>query len=389
MATKSLKDHALAGSLNRLEELLDDPSLQTPEVAADETAQFNRDKLQHVVKSLKSLINQSPATLVSEVALNQLNANLQQPIAELTSFISNKNVGHLANAVSHVDSNVFSYTWAFIPKINPLSKAGAGEIIESIQEQSRQTISRLNDQNEQLEHRIAELTEEIGTQEQRLTELQEASATSKAEGAAALANLETVFNKNQTQRNSDFSELLQRVTNDLAAAKKDFSDSASSTIDALEKHKSDAARIVQVVGDIGVTGNYQTIANKEARQANLWRRVTVGLFACGLAMAGFTFYKFYHEPVSSSNTLAIAVRLLYALAVASPAFYTARESARHRTNADRARQTELELASLGPFIELMKGDDKDAIRKSLISTYFGRHVDAHEVKTILDPNSKA
>src|SRR3546814_15128885 len=72
--------------------------------------------------------------------------------------------------------------------------------------------------------------------------------------------------------------------------------------------RSDAARIVQVVGDIGVTGNYQTIANKEARQANLWRRVTVGLFACGLAMAGFTFYKFYHEPVSSSNTLAIAVR---------------------------------------------------------------------------------
>src|SRR3546814_1699158 len=132
--------------------------------------------------------------------------------------------------------------------------------------------------------------------------------------------------------------------------------------------RSDAARIVQVVGDIGVTGNYQTIANKEARQANLWRRVTVGLFACGLAMAGFTFYKFYHEPVSSSNTLAIAVRLLYALAVASPAFYTARESARHRTNDDRARQTELELASLGPFNELLKDDDKDAIRKSLIST---------------------
>src|SRR3546814_12475589 len=90
------------------------------------------------------------------------------------------------------------------------------------------------DQNGQLEHRIAELTEEIGAQEQRLTELQEASATSKAEGAAALANLETVFNKNQTQRDSDFSELLQRVTNDIAIAKKDFSASESSAIAALE-----------------------------------------------------------------------------------------------------------------------------------------------------------
>jgi hypothetical protein len=389
VANKSLKDHAVAGSLNRLEELLNDPSLQAAEVAANETSQFHRDKLQHVVKSLKSLINQSPATLVSEVALNQLNANLQQPIAELTSFISNKNAGHLANAVSHVDSNVFNYTWAFIPKANPLSKAGVGELIESIQEQSRQTILQLNDQNGQLERRIAKLTEEIEAQEQRLVELQEASATSKAEGAAALANLETIFNKNQTQRDVDFSDLLQRATNDLATTKKEFSDSANSAIDALEKHKSDAARIVQVVGDIGVTGNYQTIANTEAHQANLWRLITVGLFACGLAMAGFTFYKFYHEPVSTNNPLAIAVRLLYALAVASPAFYTARESARHRTNADRARQTELELASLGPFIELLKDDDKDDIRKSLISTYFGRHVDAHEVRTILDSGSKA
>lgn len=326
---------------------------------------------------------------MSDVALNQLNANLQQPIAELTSFISNKNVGHLANAVSHLDSNVFNYTWAFLPKINPLSKASVREIIESLQEQSRQTIFQLNDQNEQLEQRIAKLTGEIGAQERRLTELQEASAASKAESAAVLANLETVFNKNQTQRDSDFSELLQRVTNDFETAKQGFSDNADSALDALEKHKSDAARIVQVVGDIGVTGNYQAIADKEAHQANLWRRVTVGLFACGLAMAGFTFYKFYHEPVSSSNTLAIAIRLLYALAVASPAFYTARESARHRTNADRARQTELELASLGPFIELLKDDDKDAIRKSLISTYFGRHVEAHEVKTVLDSNSKA
>ena len=133
---------------------------------------------------------------------------------------------------------------------------------------------------------------------------------------------------------------------------------------------------------------YQTIANAETGQANLWRWITIALFACGLAMAGATFFKFYHEPVNTDNTLAILVRLLYALAIAAPAFYTARESARHRTNADRARQTELELASLGPFIELMNEQDKEEIRKSLIPTYFGRPVDAHEIKTMLDVGGK-
>lgn len=107
MATKNLKDHAITASLNIL--LLSDKSLQDPKVASDEAAQFNRDKLLNVVRSLRTLVNQSSATMVSESALNQMNSNLQLPISELTSFVSNRNVGHLANAVSYIDQNVLNY----------------------------------------------------------------------------------------------------------------------------------------------------------------------------------------------------------------------------------------------------------------------------------------
>jgi hypothetical protein len=327
--------------------------------------------------------------LVSETALNQMNANLQTPISELTAFVSNKNTGHLANAVAQIDQNVLNYTWAFIPKATPLSKAEAGEIIDSLQERSRQTIEQLNGQKDNLELRIAQLVDSLQLQEGRLTELKETQAQSKVEMAASLSNLETTFNKDQLQRDTDFSAFVNEAKESLTEARRELDQTAKDVIEALNKHKADAARIVQVVGDTGVTGNYQNIANKETAQANLWRWITIGLFACGLLMAGTTFYKFYHEPVNPTNTLAIAVRLLYALAIAAPAFYTARESARHRTNADRARQTELELASLGPFIELMTDQDKEEIRKSLIPTYFGRPVDAHEIKTLLDSGAKA
>lgn len=144
MATKSLKDHAVTASLDRLQELLDDSSLQAAELVSNEDAQFNREKLQNIVKSLKSLINQSSASLVSESALKQMNVNLQQPINELTAFVSNKNVGHLANAVAQIDQNVLSYTWGFLPKANQLSKAGVGEIIDTLQGRSQQTLSQLN-----------------------------------------------------------------------------------------------------------------------------------------------------------------------------------------------------------------------------------------------------
>lgn len=388
MTVKSLKNHAISASLARLQELLDDEAFQSPQIASDETAQFNREKIQGITKSLRSLVNQSAATLVSETALNQMNANLQSPIGELTSFISNNSVGHLANAVAQLDQNVLNYTWAFLPKVNPPSKAELGEIIDSLLERSRQTIEQLNTQKDELESTISDLKDSVQTQEQRLSELNESQAQLKTAMVAFLSGLETAFNKAQLQRDNDFATAINDSREKLAEASRNFNENASGVIESLETHKSNAARIVQVVGDIGVTGNYKTIADNETEQANLWRWITISLFAAGIAMAAATFYKFYHEPVTPTNTLAIAIRLLYALAIAAPAFYTARESARHRTNADRARQTELELASLGPFIELMEEKDKEEIRKSLISTYFGRQVDAHEIKTVLDTGGK-
>jgi hypothetical protein len=367
-----------------MQALLGDKALQAAEISLDESASFNREKLQGLVKSLRSLINQSAASSVSETALNQMNSNLQYVVGEITSFISNGNAGHLANATNHADQNVLNYTWAFLPRPQQNLKADLGEIIDSVQERSRETIAELENQRRELEKRIAELASGVNSQNARLNELDETNARIKAESAASISNLETVFNRNQTERDNSFNALVNEAREALDDSIRKMESETLDLVETLKRHRDEAARIVQVVGDIGVTGNYQNIATKETSQADTWRRITMSLFVAGLAIAGFTFYKFYHEPVTPTNTLAIVVRLLYALAVAAPAFYTARESARHRTNADRAKQTELELASLGPFIELMKGEDKDEIRKSLIKSYFGRQIDPHEIKTILE-----
>lgn len=388
MALKTLKDHAILASLTRAQELLQDEAFQSSTITSDENALFNRDKIQIIAKSLRSLVSQSSAMMVSEAALNQMNTNLQSPINELTAFVANKNVGHLANAVTQLDQNVLNYTWAFLPKVSPLSKNEAGEIIDFLQEQSRKAITQIDNQRQQLASAITQLSEALQAQDNRLSELKESQAQLKAEMVVSLSDIQTSFNKDQLQRDNDFSELVIESKEKMTNSESEFKTHATSIIDSLNKYKADAARIVQVVGDIGVTGNYQNIANQETAQANLWRWITTGLFLCGLLMAAATFCKFYHEPVTATNTLAIAVRLLYALAIAAPAFYTARESARHRTNAHRARQTELELASLGPFIELMNEQDKEEIRKSLIPTYFGRPVDTHEIKTVLDVGTK-
>jgi hypothetical protein len=57
---------------------------------------------------------------------------------------------------------------------------------------------------------------------------------------------------------------------------------------------------------------------------------------------------------------------------------------RHRTNSDRARQTELELASVGPFIELLPEEKKIQIREELTKQYFGKSVEPHTINSPMD-----
>ena len=145
---------------------------------------------------------------------------------------------------------------------------------------------------------------------------------------------------------------------------------------------------MQSVGDILTTGTYKATAENEARLANRYRWVTIGLFGLGILIVISNFIMHavaaWNEVKFEESPWFIISRFATAIAVALPALYTARESARHRTNADRARQRELELTTLGPFIELLPSDKKAEIRDRLTDRYFGGEVEAHEVHAPVD-----
>lgn len=218
----------------------------------------------------------------------------------------------------------------------------------------------------------------------RLDTMQEATVRDRAEADAAVANLHKAFAEKEIERLAAFEAASLGHQQDYETRRTAFSLKASETLKELEEQRKNAARIVQVVGNIGVTGNYQQIADKEKSAANFWRWATVLIFAAGICVAAATFYKFWDQPFSTETTWSVVIRLLYAIAITAPAWYTARESARHRTNSDRARQTELELASIGPFIELMPAEKKIEILEALTKSYFGRTVEAHDVQSPMD-----
>lgn len=381
MTLTTFKSHPVHASARQLAELIARPELAEQGVSDDERASYARDKIAGIVRALEILLKQTPPAVVVMPALDQINSNLQSPISEVSQFLGNKNVGHLANAASYLDANVVSQFWGFAAR--PSDK-GAAEYVRKTVEVATESIRNLVTQRDALLSDLEALRKKVQESETRLAEAIEASSRERSEAAAAVANLDLQFSERERERATKFDESLSAIRKDASVAQGQIAQEAKVALSDTVRIRDDAARILGVVGEIGTTSNFRAIAESESRQANAWRWITVGLFAVGIGLAVATFVRFYFSAVTADTAVAIGVRLLYAIAVTAPAWYTARESARHRTNADKAKQTELELAALGPFIELMDKSKKDEIKEKLTEKYFGRSVEAHEVRTPLN-----
>lgn len=400
------RDHPIRAQLAQILDMQGREEFTDPSVAESEPIAFARDKVFGLSRLIASLLDMVPATLASSAALSNMQVQLQQPFSELSNFLSNRNPGHIANAAAQFDQNVMPLLWGLPQQINSLGEESLSAIVARQAQASIEAVQQLNAQRAELESRFAAVRAQADSLTSQLQFQSDAAARERAEAAATVANLQKEFADREIERGKNFETAAERQRRENKVAidklgsdvKKLFDDhkgifdslvadlgrQTSSLVEQIETKRQEAARIVQVVGNIGVTGNYQQIANAEAKDANFWRWATVLFFGSGISLAGMTFYKFWHEPLSTESLLSVAIRLLYAVAITAPAWYTARESARHRSNSDRARQTELELASIGPFIELMPEEKKVEIREALTKSYFGRQVEPHMVNSPVD-----
>lgn len=380
--TEAYAQHPIRELLNRFLDLESEAALFEPDVSSNQSAAHGRDKAFAFAKLLKGQIDATPAIYGSVHALSQLQGALQGIYNELTAYVSSHNIGHLNNAAAYVDQSLVplygTIAW-YSNASSPKDSAGAAAV-DTLEKSATETVKRLHEQQAALSASLAATRIELARQEDRLEDMKTTIATQKADAASVVATVTKEYADSEAKRAAGFIAQAQDMDEKFGKLISSSDEKALAVLARLAQHQLDAERIVQVVGNIGVTGNYQKIANSERLQANVWRLLTLGFFGLGVTLAVLTFLKFYDEPFHSENTLTVAIRLLFAIAITAPAWYTAKESARHRTNSDRARQTELELASLGPFIELMPQERKDSIREELSKKYFGNKVEEHSAE---------
>ena len=414
-----IENHQVHTNLQQIKELLTQIE-HYAETQADSLEDYNR--LSQIISFVCTTLANTDSNMVPNPTLNNLASFAQKIIQELANYNSNRNRPHLVNANNHADNMLIQSKTLLMPS-NLADVEGLRESVGNFRKSAGQFLRYLEEDFKNLKTQVQEisiksqeLNNEISVQKGRLdtaiTQFQQQfsdSAEKRREDFAkaekerndlnkeALANFEVKFEQFSNERKSEieifidktnsemnsylekFNKQLNTVEEKSKAIADDLKETSKNQIESLKidsekiltelsEKKKEASDIVQIIGNIGVTGNFQRIANQEKKAADYLRILALILMVLMVFVIGLTIF------ISAKNGFDWKLSLFRigaALILAIPATYAASESSKHRIAEYRNRQAELELASIDPFLEKMPDDTKHELKAKLTDRFFG------------------
>lgn len=371
--------HPIRQTVAQILALQASPELADPGIGTNGSFIYSRDRVFAVAAVVQDLLEQTPASLVNLDGLDQMNQYMVGILSEVQNTIANKNFQHLVNAAAQINGaiqNQLHFIFGPPPKQRRESLA---KIIKQQSDFAAASIHALTQQSATLTDRLIDAERRSDDLMNRLESIKDEGVKEAAKLSTAIANLDVKYQASEQERNKSFDEDLREFKETMIANEVSAKGHTHDLLEALRAKEQEARQLVQATGNIAVTANFQELANKEEQAANRWRIATVIFFAVGVVVALVAFGAFIFQPISFESAWATLVRFVFALVVTGPAIYTGRESAQHRTRSMQARRMHLELAAIGPFIELMPEDKQIEIREQLTKDYFGKPVEAQSV----------
>lgn len=373
MEPTAFKDHEVHGILAQFEETL--------------TNEENRRKIdlekitffQEAGQYISHRISLAIPILVQANEMNALAGDMNAVLTEINHFLANNNQGHLQNATNQLHTSI--NRTRNLPQIAAGNAADFSRSIANFQSTLSAKYADIKEIATKQENELAKIQNEITEKAKELTQLSKLVEQKELDIKNLNSTFQTEFNNIKSKTQQDFESDRKAYRAEIDADKANYSSQieelrteiegeANGIIQALQDNLEKAKQIVNIVGNVGLTGNYQRIANKHNFAANLWRFVAI-FFMTGFS--GILIYTIYDLSTQEFNWIKSLFRLLAAGALSYPATYAARESSKHRELETTNRTAELELASIAPFLQDMADDKKQAIKEKLADRYFGNN----------------
>lgn len=368
------KNHPIHTTLQNLNEVMDDEALASDDINIIDLV----DRIRQAVSFTSSCLDNVLPALTSQGSLNNANSYLQNILNEVNSYLANRNIAHLNNTANHIDTLIAQFSSFPIPRPSVEEGAFSNALI-SFKEQAASVIKSLSEKKQQLETQLKELSvasSEVGQQFGQLLSSvnQQGEAIEKT-----ISEFEVRFEELKEKSSQDIKnayeeninkieQLIEEVKGQHASLMEEQKSDADKMLSVLESKRKEASDLVQIIGNIGITGNYQKIANQEKEAADRWRNISLILM---LVMVGAISLTIFVSVENGFDWKLAIFRLMAALVLILPATYAAKESSRHRALENHNRRAELELASLDPYLEKLPEDKRNEIKEKLTVKFFG------------------
>ena len=371
MNPSDFENHPLFDKIEQLTQRLNEEELR--EKIDLETIEFFESAIEYFNDRLKLTI----PILVQQEQMKALSDELQNSLQQLNQFLGNNNQGHVNNAKNNIHSalnRLRNLPLPFAKNDFNFSKAVAG-----FQKTIKQKYEELEVENKSIQDKISSFEKEIDVKQNEIDRLSKLVEEKESQIENLNSNFQTEFTniKNTSTQNiesdrktfrEEFNKDKKTFREEIEGLKEGIDNDTTDLVENLNKKLEEASKIVNVIGNVGVTGNYQIIANQHKSSANFWRWVAIGFMT---VLSGILVWTIYDLSADGFDWIKSLIRLVGAAALSYPATYAARESAKHRKLETLNRQAELELASINPFIETLDDDKKQTIKTNLVEKYFG------------------
>lgn len=383
MNLEAYKTHLVFEGLEQLKQSLQAENL-TEKIGIENFA-----FLEAVYLYIKDKLNLTNPILVQDAELTNLAAEIKAGTSQINTFVGNNNIGHITNAINNLNSAITRTRNLPIPTSKndfDFSKA-----VAHFQQTVQAAYEQLKAKNKQLKADLSAAQTDLNTKQKTIKALELQLAEKQTEIQNVLLRYKTEFETLKSTTNTTVEAERKKFIENFEADRKGFKEAidtdknsfkkayenqkaffdaqAKAIVEKLEQKLAEANKIVNIVGNVGVTGNYQKIANQHKESANFFRWLALSFM---IVMSGLLIYSFIELSNTDFNLYKSLVRILAAAVLTYPAVYAARESSRHRNLETQNRNLELELASIGPFIELLPDDKKQSIKEGLVNKYFGK-----------------
>jgi len=355
-------------------------------------------RLRRVHTLLDTLVVRADPEFTSPKLLNQIYNNLNQLINFINQYNNSQNPAQLKQANDIADTLIMQLPAGLfagktlshadytddIDQFRSLAAKALKRIRAEVQEIS-DSVGGVQSQTTQHEIEIGKLSELLAKEQKRLEEelrktqreIASWQANTITEWSNELAGEKKKHEATRTDINSRAQDTINSANEKLEKQFGLYKITARKHCEEIEKHQAKAGKMLGVVTDTVITGQYGEFAKKEGKSATLFQWIALSLM---ILLAGGAIYTIWDalsawkgsesSPAQNWQILA-AIRSFTILVISIPAFYAARESSKHKELCRHYRKMQLELAAIDPFLLELDDVDKKELKKNLTERLFG------------------